>query len=139
MKLALDTSVIVAALDGEDPDHAACRKLLLSAKFSICTHALSETFATLTGGRLAVRISPENAASILRQQVAPRMVLISLEEMELLKAYDESTRRGIRGGAIYDYLHLAAARKAGAARIYTLNTADFKAFHRSGDPEIRRP
>jgi hypothetical protein len=35
MKLALDTSVIIAALDGGDPDHAACRKLLLSDQFSI--------------------------------------------------------------------------------------------------------
>lgn len=139
MKLALDTSIIVGALDGDDPDHTACRKLLLSAKFSIHSHALSETFATLTGGRLAIRLSAVDAAAILRHQVAPRLAIIPLEEADLLKAYDESTRRGIRGGAIYDYLHLAAARKAGAARLYTLNTADFLAFHRPGDPQVMRP
>lgn len=52
-------------------DHEVCRELLLTGKFSINGHALSETFATLTGGRLAVRISAEDAASILRKQLAP--------------------------------------------------------------------
>ena len=139
MKQALDTSVIIAALDGGDPDHAACRKLLLSAKFSIHGHALSEIFATLTGGRLAFRLSAKDAAAILRQQVAPRLSIITLDESDLLRAYEESTNRGIRGGAIYDYLHLTAARKAGASRLYTLNTTDFESFHRSGDPDISRP
>jgi predicted nucleic acid-binding protein len=139
MKLALDTSVIIAALDGGDPDHAACRKLLLSAQFSIHAHALSETFATLTGGRLAFRLSAAAASAILRQQVAPRLSITMLADADLLKAYEESTRRGIRGGAIYDYLHLVAARKAGASRFYTLNTTDFLAFHRSGDPVISHP
>ena len=139
MKLALDTSVIIAALDGGDPDHVACRKLLLSAQFSIHAHALSETFATLTGGRLAFRLSAATASAILRQQVAPRLSITMLAEADLLKAYEESTRRGIRGGAIYDYLHLVAARKAGASRLYTLNTTDFLAIHRSGDPVISHP
>lgn len=139
MKLALDTSVIIAALDGGDPDHAACRKLLLSAKFSVHGHALSETFATLTGGRLAFRLSATDASAILRQQVAPRLTIIMLDEADLLKAYEESTRRGVRGGAIYDYLHLVAARKAGASRFYTLNTTDFMSFQRSGDPVVSHP
>jgi hypothetical protein len=45
----------------------------------------------------------------------------------------------LRSGAIYDYLHLVAARKAGAARLYTLNVSDFRSFHRPGDPEIVHP
>ncbi len=136
---ALDASVIVAALDGQDPDHAASRQLLLSARFSIHPHALSETFSTLTGGRLAIRIPAADAASILRENVAPRLAIIELSAGDLLGTYDDSTRRGIRGGAIYDYLHLASARKAGAPKLYSLNTSDFLAFHRPGDPEIAHP
>ena len=139
MKAALDTSVIVAALDGEDPDHAACRRLLLSAKFTVHAHALAETFATLTGGRLAIRVPAREAASILRQWVAPRLSVIPLEADEFLQACEESSARGVRGGAIYDYLHLAVARKARAPRLYTLNVSDFRSFHRSGDPEIAHP
>jgi predicted nucleic acid-binding protein len=139
VKAALDSSVIVAALDGEDPDHGACRSLLLSAKFSIHAHALVETFSTLTGGRLAIRLLATDAAALLRRWIAPRMTVTSLSERDLLRAFDESSARGVRGGAIYDYLHLVAARKARASRIYTLNVPDFQAFHRAGDPEISHP
>ena len=51
----------------------------------------------------------------------------------------ESQSRGVRGGAIHDYLHLVAARKVGAQRFYTLNVSDFQSFHRQGDPEIVHP
>lgn len=139
MRDALDSSIIVAALDGEDPDHAACRRLLLSAKFSIRAHAFAETFATLTGGRLAIRVPATEAATLLRKWVAPRLVVTPLDEDDLFRAFDESSSRGVRGGAIYDYLHLAAARKARAPVLYTLNISDFRSFHRPGDPQIVHP
>jgi len=139
VKLALDTSVVIAALDASDPDHAACRRLLLSAKLFLYSHALTEAFSTLTGGALGIRISAEAAAAILSDNVVPRVGVIHLTDGELLAAYKDSTRRGIRGGAIYDYLHLVAACKVGAERIYTLNLGDFRAFHRPGDPEIASP
>jgi predicted nucleic acid-binding protein len=139
VRAALDSSVIVAAIDGEDPDHAVCRKLLLSAKFSIHAHVLSETFSTLTGGRMAIRVPATEAATLLRRWVAPRLAVIALATRDLLRAFDESSARGVRGGAIYDYLHLVAARKARASAFYTLNVSDFHSFHRSGDPEIVHP
>lgn len=139
MKQGIDTSVIVAALDGSDPDHSVCRTLLLSAKLAAWSHALTETFSTLTGGRLGIRISPSIAASILRDKVATRLAITNLTEAELLDSYEAAETRGVRGGAVYDYLHLVAARKAGVSRIYTLNVADFRAIHRPGDPQIVQP
>jgi len=67
------------------------------------------------------------------------VVGIFLSETELLDAYAESESRGVRGGAIYDFLHLVAARKAGADRMETLNTTDFQAFWCPGDPAIAHP
>ncbi|HEV7406021.1 MAG TPA: PIN domain-containing protein [Chthoniobacteraceae bacterium] len=139
MKDALDSSILVAALDGEDPDHEACRSLFLSAKYSIHPHALTETFSTLTGGRLALRLPAQQAAALLRQWVAPRLVVTPLDTEDLLTAFDESSARGVRGGAIYDYLHLVAARIARAPVFYTLNISDFRSFHRPGDPEVVHP
>jgi predicted nucleic acid-binding protein len=139
VRAALDSSVIVAAIDGDDPDHAACRRLLLSTKFSIHAHALSETFSTLTGGRLAIRVPAIDAATMLRRWVTPRLTVIALATRDLLRAFDESSARGVRGGAIYDYLHLVAARKARASALYTLNISDFRSFHHPGDPEIVHP
>jgi predicted nucleic acid-binding protein len=139
MKSALDSSVLISALCADDPDHAACRKILLSGRPTIFDHAYSETFSTLTGGRLGFRIPASDAANLLRQQISPRLGSASLCNADLLSAFEEAEARGVRGGAIHDYLHLVAARKAGAKRFYTLNLSDFLSFHRPGDPEILAP
>ena len=52
MSQYLDSSVLVASLSPDDPDHAACDALLNQAENWTTPHALNETFATLTGGRL---------------------------------------------------------------------------------------
>ena len=52
---------------------------------------------------------------------------------------DEAHHRGVRGGANYDWLHLAAARKARAEVLFILNLRDFQALARPGDPLIRIP
>lgn len=139
MKCALDSSVIVSALCAGDPDHDACRKVLLAHRPTVLAHAFAETFSTLTGGRLGFRVPASDAAKLLRQQIAPKLSNIPLDESDLLTAFEEAELRGVRGGAIYDYLHLVAARKAGAKRFYTLNLSDFLSFHRPGDPEILSP
>jgi predicted nucleic acid-binding protein len=139
MKAALDSSIIVSALCASDPDHDACRQVLLSGRHFVLAHALTETFSTLTGGRLGFRIPASDAASLLRQQVVPKVRSVLLEADEILTAFEEAEARGVRGGAIYDYLHLVAARKAGVKKFHTLNLGDFLSFHRSGDPEILAP
>lgn len=139
MKSALDSSVIVSALCAGDPDHDACRKVLLSGRHSVLAHAFTETFSTLTGGRLGFRVPASDAAALLRQQIAPKLREVQLDPAGLLAAFEEAEARGVRGGAIYDYLHLVAARQAGAKRFFTLNLSDFLSFHRPGDPEILSP
>jgi len=57
----------------------------------------------------------------------------------MIQAFDESEPRGVRGGAIFDYLHLAAARHHKAAHFYTLNTSHIQSFWREGDPAIVHP
>jgi len=62
MKSALHSSVIVSALYAGDPDHDACRKVLLASRHSVLVHAFAETFSTLTGGRLGFRVPASVAA-----------------------------------------------------------------------------
>ncbi len=57
----------------------------------------------------------------------------------MLRAMPEAELRGVRGGAIFDYLHLVATRKAKAGRLYTLNVAHFHAFYRPSDPVVLHP
>ena len=90
-------------------------------------------------GRLGFRVSAETALQLLEQSVLPNVEVTTLSTRELIATLKEAPSRGVRGAAIYDYLHLAAARKAKADRIYTLDASNFQAFHRAGDPEVSLP
>ena len=135
----IDTSVLVAAMVGTEAFHEECRALVITRQMGLYAHGIAETFSTLTGGREAFRLSAEMAARFLEEHFVPVLEVVSLTPTEMLKAMRDAQSRGVRGGAIFDYLHLVAARKAKARRLYTLNVANFRSFHRSGDPEIAHP
>lgn len=135
----LDSSILVAALVPEEASHAAALRLLRRGDCTICGHALLESFSTLTGSRLGQRVDPEAAARMLRQTIFPRVTVSELSTHDTLVAIETAKGRGVRGGAIYDYVHFFAAQRANAGAFYTLNTSDFLAFYRPGDPEIRHP
>ena len=135
----IDTSVLVAAIVGTEAFHLECRALVITRKMGLYAHGIAETFSTLTGGRSAFRLSAGTAAGFLDEHFVPVLEIVSLTPTEMLKAMRESHPRGVRGGAIFDYLHLVAARKAKAKRLYTLNVANFRSFHRPGDPDVLHP
>jgi predicted nucleic acid-binding protein len=139
MSALLDSSVVIAAIVESEPYHEQCAALLAEAGVLIYQHALAEIYSYLTGGHLTPRVPPNLAAEIIQDAVLRGTKVIELKPAEVLKAMHECQQRGVRGGAIYDYLHLVAARKAGAEKIYTLNLQDFRAFHRPGDPSVTPP
>lgn len=139
MTTALDSTILVAALAEAEPHHAACDALLDGTDVRIYTHALTETFNTISGGRSGCRLSAADATRFLDDSILPHVEVVTLTAREMLAAMRESQSRGVRGAAIFDFLHLVAAKKAGAARLYTLNLRHFQAFHRPGDPEIIHP
>lgn len=139
MIVALDSSVLVASLAERERCHAACENLLFEQDCRIYTHALAETFNALTGSRLGYRFPASDVAALLKESVLSKVTVSILNEDDTLAAMQQAESRGVRGGAIYDFLHLVAARKAGAARFYTLNMGDFTNIWRPGDPEIRHP
>jgi hypothetical protein len=71
--------------------------------------------------------------------VLPFVQLVSLSGREVMAALETADARGVRGGAVYDLLLLAAARKAGAARLLMLDRRDFHALAQPGDPRIDSP
>jgi predicted nucleic acid-binding protein len=136
----LDASILVAALVDIEPFHQPCARLLLSKEpKQVRPHALVETFSTLTGGRLSLRLPPATATRLIEINLLPRLKFVELTPGETFNALKETERRGIRGGAIHDYLHLASARKGKSESLFTLNLSHFRAFHRPGDPEVRLP
>ena len=139
MTAAIDTSVLVAAMIDSEFGHASSRSLITSQTCVMYAHGITETFSTLTGGRKAFRIKPQLASELLEDHFIPRLSIATLTPSETLRAMRDAEARGVRGAAIFDYLHLVAARKAKARTLYTLNVAHFRAFHRPGDPEITHP
>lgn len=139
MSALLDSSVLVAALVTDEDRHAESLALLRQGGNSVFAHAFLETFSTLTGGRLGVKVDADLAARLLRETVLPRVIVIELGIAEILAALGLARKHGVRGGAVYDFMHLVAARKAGVPTLYTLNLADFQVLRREGAPEIRRP
>lgn len=84
MKSAVDSSIIIAAINPDDPDHESCAALFASGSRGAYSHALSETFRTLTGGRLGLRVPARQAAGIIRDQLKPRLNLVSPDESNFL-------------------------------------------------------
>lgn len=139
MSQYLDSSVLVASLLPGDPDHPACDALLNQAGNRVSLHSLNETFATLTGGKLGMRVDADVAAKMIRESIVPCVEFVELTLDEIIDAQGGARKQGVRGGGVYDYMHLIAARKAEAEILHTINVGDFRHLHREGDPEIRRP
>ncbi len=139
MSALLDSSVLIAALAPDEPKHAESLALLMQGGNAVYAHAILETFSTLTGGRLGVKVDADLATKLLNETILPRVAVVELGAAELVAALQQARLRGVRGGAVYDFMHLVAARKAGAEILYTINFSDFRHLSREGDPEVRCP
>jgi len=125
-----DSSVVIGVIVADCPEHADCLKAWNASEHKVIySHALLETFCQLTGGRLGKAVSPDVAAeSITRNFSRPEVLLLTLSPEEIMEHLGEARKQGVRGGAVYDYMHLCAARKGRAKRIFTLNKRHFLAI-----------
>lgn len=139
MTILLDTSVLIASLDPDEPTHEACADLVARGGHRLYTHALVESFSILTGGRRKRRIDGDLACQLLEESILPFVELVHLSGREMIAALRQGQKRGVRGGAVYDFLHLTAARKSGAEALLTLDRRNFEALARPGDPAIAMP
>lgn len=88
------------------------------------SHALAETFSTLTSGRLGFQYLRDDAAALIRE-ITAGMNFVELDATETLKALEAAQTRGVRGGRVHDWIHARAAQKANVAELVTDNFADF--------------
>lgn len=139
MSVFLDSSILIAALVPSERKHAESLACLMSGTPLVYQHAFLETFAMLTGGRLGARVDADLVAKLIRQTLLPRVRIVNLDEGEIVEALQLARLHGVRGGAVYDYMHLVAAHKSGAAVLCTLNLDDFQQLARVGDPLVQQP
>jgi len=130
-----DSSAIVAVLDGD----AEALRFWESggAKKATRPHSLAETFSTLTGGRLARRYSPQDAAEAIDLLVKDGLAFVELDAPETLAAIRAARRKGVRGGLVHDWFHVVAAQKAKASVIVTHNIDHFSPL--AGKIDLVRP
>lgn len=131
MKVFADTSVLVASLVRGHPHHARAMSVVRSVlkgrdQGLVAAHGLMETYAVLTTLPVAPRIGPEVAKKLLVENVLPRFRAVALTAREYERVVVSVADDGVAGGAVYDALQLACARKAAAERIYTFNVAHFQ-------------
>lgn len=113
----------------EEEHHATALAALAEPRGGFTsTHALAETFATLTSGRLDIQLAPNDALRMIDANVARRLQVVELSLADYRQAMESSQAAGARGGAIFDMLHLQAARRGKASRILTINVRHFQTF-----------
>lgn len=137
MTAVLDTSVLVAALVDQLPGHERCFSmlsgLLQDGNSAACaTHAVAELFAVLSALPIQPRISPGEAELLITESVVQRCQVVSLGAEDYAWALRQTVTAGLAGGAVYDALHIAAARRIGATRLYTYNLRHFRVLSPPG-------
>jgi predicted nucleic acid-binding protein len=131
VKALFDTSVLVAALVAKHPHHpramAAVRRVLTDDETGcVSAHGLAETYAVLTSLPVTPRIGPESAHRMVADNVLAHFDLVALTAREYVAVVASAAEQGTIGGATYDAIHAACARKARVDRLYTFNTPHFR-------------
>jgi predicted nucleic acid-binding protein len=128
LRTYFDSSVLVAAFVEEEERHERAADALLKPGGFTSTHALAEVYGTLTSGRMPVQLTPAEAIELIEENVLARLETLELSLSDYRSALKSAEVVGARGGAIYDVLHLQAARRGEAKRILTVNVRHFQAF-----------
>ena len=144
MKVALDTSVIVAGLVQAHPDHDRARWWLApregpdAPERLASWHAYAEAWAVLTVLPLEPRVTGEVAAAVL-ERVGRTVRFVEPAAGMYREAVSRCSARSLRSGAVYDALHLVTAEDASTDLLLTFNTDDFTRLAEPDSPRILAP
>ena len=61
----------------------------------------------------------------LKAEIAPHCTVIPLSAADYEAVLDDLLARGLRGGVVYDALHVRAGLNVGATDVWTYNLRDF--------------
>ncbi|MBO0881427.1 MAG: type II toxin-antitoxin system VapC family toxin [Mycobacterium sp.] len=104
----VDTSAALAMVQRENPFHLAARARLLACRRGMSGHAAVELLSVLTRLPPPQRLSPVAALRLEATNFPESRYLSATDTQDLLR---ECADAGIAGGALYDGLVAAAARK----------------------------
>lgn len=104
----VDTSTALALAQRENPFHRAAKARLLACRRGMSGHAAVELLSVLTRLPPPQRLSPTAALRLQETNFPESRFLSATDIKQLLR---EFARAGLAGGALYDGLVGAAARK----------------------------
>ena len=130
MKVYFDSSVLVAGLADWHPDHARAlpwfeRVVRRKVRGATSLHGVAETWSTLTGIPLRPPMATAEVRRLVREGILARLQIAEGTRRDYEAVLESAQERDIRGGAVYDALHAAMARKCRADVLLTLDTRDF--------------
>ena len=138
----LDTSCLVAAVCAWHRHHDDTRREIerrdaAGEKLVLAAHSLAETFSVLTRLPEPHRLRPDDAFALIDVNWGGTG-LVALTGPDYRATLRRCRDVGIGGGAVYDALIAACARKA---RVATLVTWDLEGFERflEDEPVVRAP
>lgn len=140
MKIAFDTSVLVAAAVRSHPRHEEAAALLERASEErhigfFCTHGLAEVYSVLTKIPLEQRITPVEALSFL-QALQSFLRVVPCNGPVYEAAIRRCAERNLGSGVAFDALHLVAAESIQANVLVTFNVRDFERLRDTQSPRI---
>jgi predicted nucleic acid-binding protein len=141
--VALDTSIIISGLLSWHENHETASAELVMlleepVRIILPLHALVEAYAVMTRMPPPHRLSSKQALAVLEGSFRNRLTLVGLDGEEGWDLIRDLDQQSIAGGASYDGLIVACARKGGAKRILTFNRKHFERME-SEDIEVVVP
>lgn len=136
-----DSSVLIASCQQANVHHALSLNAFAASgegNTACSVHSLAEVYSVLTGMSGGSRV-PADLALLFLDQVRQRCRLIALNNHEYTETIAAAARNRCIGGAIYDALLLACARKSKADQILTWNLRDFHRIAPDLADRIRTP
>ena len=137
--IALDSSVMVAALRSTDDGHQSALRSVnaaIEAGSILPVHSLVETYSVITRMPRPYRLNPADAIVLLRKTFGSSK-LAPFRASSLWPLLDHLAGADLGGGLAYDAIILRSAEDAGAAALLTLNARDYERL--SPSIEIRTP
>ncbi len=144
MRVLFDSSVLVPALVEAHENHGLALPALQEAargevKGFATTHALAETWAVASSLPLLPRLTGSEVLESLREGLRGVIEIVPLTVEDYFAAMESVSRAGWCSGAVYDALHLQAARKVRADLVLTWNLVDFRRVAPDLRDRIRTP
>lgn len=126
-----DTSVIVAGFIQSHPYHLVAQPWIAAVKnskinASLSTHGLAEIYSVFTKLPLQPGLSADFVAQLIETEIETLFSIIDLSTADYRRAIERCRKHRLKGGVVYDALHLQACLKKKLHAVVTLNAADFE-------------